>query len=320
MNRSDIQKARLLLRQGEVIGIPTETVYGLAGNAYDEQAIRKIFAIKGRPLTSPLIVHTHTLDYVYSLAKEIPPQALTLAKAFWPGPLTLLLEKKPTIPDIVTAGLPTVGIRIPNHPLTRTLMTDLSFPLAAPSANPFGYISPTTYEHVEEQLGDRVSYILDGGPAQKGLESTIVGFPNNIPTLYRLGSITQEAIQDLIGPTSYMALAKTSSTPQLTPGRTKKHYSPRTPLHVGPIPTLLTKYSAHRIAALSFDKLIEGVGQSHQIILSPKRSLQQAARSLFAALHQLDKLGADIIIAPIFPAQGLGNVINERLQRASTTS
>ena len=184
---SDIEKAKSLLVAGDLVAVPTETVYGLAGNALDPSAIAKIFEVKGRPRFDPLIVHVPNLKVARLYAEEIPVQAERLAAQYWPGPLTLLLKKRSVIDDLVTSGLDTVGLRCPDHPLTQKLLDSLPFPLAAPSANPFGYVSPTRPEHVEEQLGKKISYILDGGPSTVGVESTIVGFEDNTPVIFRLG-------------------------------------------------------------------------------------------------------------------------------------
>lgn len=302
---------------GEVVAIPTETVYGLAANAFSVSAVKKVFSIKKRPLTSPLIIHTYSIDHVKSLAKDIPLEAMHLAEHFWPGPLTLLLEKKSLIPDIINAGLAKVGIRIPKHPLTQALLERLPYPLVAPSANPFGYISPTTAEHVREQLGEKVPYILDGGPCEAGLESTIIGFEKGKVIIYRMGSIPQEEIEAVIEAPAVNLSTYSSKEAHLAPGRTKKHYSPHTPMAVGDLPTLLNKYNDREVVALCFDTLLDKIAQEDQIVLSTQGSLQKAAHKLFAALHTLDKRQADLIIAPIFPQQGLGNVINERLLRAS---
>ncbi|MES2733756.1 MAG: L-threonylcarbamoyladenylate synthase, partial [Bacteroidota bacterium] len=183
---TNISHAIDLLQQGEVVAIPTETVYGLAGNALNTKAVARIFSVKNRPTFDPLIIHTNSLEKVLQFVDEMPAQAKTLAQACWPGPLTLLLPRKDSIPDLVTSGLDTVAVRIPNHSLTLSLLEALEFPLAAPSANPFGYISPTTAEHVYNQLGKKIPYILDGGPCLVGIESTIVGFEDGEPTIYRL--------------------------------------------------------------------------------------------------------------------------------------
>src|SRR5688572_28570624 len=195
----DINKAKSLLENGELVAIPTETVYGLAGNALRSSSVTKIFDVKNRPQFDPLIVHVPDMEHAERYATQIPKQAKVLASHFWPGPLTLLLKRKSTIPDLVTSGLDTVGIRCPNHPLTRELLTSLPFPLAAPSANPFGYVSPTRPEHVQDQLGDKIPYILDGGVCPVGIESTIVGFENDIPIVHRLGGLTLEKIESIVG-------------------------------------------------------------------------------------------------------------------------
>lgn len=192
----DIETAVALLENNKVIAIPTETVYGLAGNALNPCVVNKIYEIKKRPLTNPLIIHLHDTIHINKYVKNIPAIAKKLAEHFWPGALTLLLPKNHLIPDIVTAGLPHVAIRIPSHPTTIKLLRQLDFPLAAPSANPFGYISPTTAEHVKKQLFGKIFYILDGGPCTLGLESTIVGFDNDTPVIYRVGSISPEAIRN----------------------------------------------------------------------------------------------------------------------------
>jgi len=190
----DIKKAAQLLKDGNVVAIPTETVYGLAANALDENAIRKVFEVKKRPITNPLIVHISGKEELSKYVLDISEIAEKLANHFWPGPLTLLLPKKTIISDFVTASFTNVAIRVPNHPMTLELLKNLPFPLVAPSANPFMYISPTTAQHVVKQLGDKIPYVLDGGICSKGLESTVIGFKNDIPVIYRMGSITLEEI------------------------------------------------------------------------------------------------------------------------------
>ena len=196
---NDLAQAKQLLAAGQLVAIPTETVYGLAGNALDEQAVLEIFRVKNRPAFDPLIVHTDSFERIADFVREIPEKALLLAQHLMPGALTLLLPKSDLIPDLVTSGLDRVAVRIPNHSLTRSLLSGLSFPLAAPSANPFGYISPTTAQHVEQQLGNQIPYILDGGPCEVGLESTIVGFENDEPIIYRKGGLAIETIERLVG-------------------------------------------------------------------------------------------------------------------------
>ncbi|MBL7984887.1 MAG: threonylcarbamoyl-AMP synthase, partial [Flavobacteriales bacterium] len=228
---SDLQQAAALLREGKLVAIPTETVYGLAANAYDAEAVLRIFEVKNRPTFDPLIVHVRDSDQVQEVARTIPPEALALMDRFWPGPLTLVLPKQPRVPDIVTSGLDTVGVRMPAHPMALELLRSLDFPLAAPSANPFGYISPTTAQHVGDQLGERIPYILDGGPCAVGVESTIIGWEEGLPVLYRPGGLPLEAIEQVIG----------SVRPQVkhvlpaAPGMIESHYAPRKPLFVGEV-------------------------------------------------------------------------------------
>src|ERR1035437_8374682 len=195
----DIEKAKQILQEGGLVAIPTETVYGLAANALNKDAVFKIIEAKNRPHFDPLIIHTDSIEKVKLHVSDFPQWAQQLANAFWPGPLTLLLPKKNSIPDLVTSGLPQVAVRIPNHPLTLQLLKSLDFPLAAPSANPFGYVSPTNAEHVAAQLQGSVDYILDGGPCDVGIESTIVGFEDGKITIYRLGGLAIEDIEKLVG-------------------------------------------------------------------------------------------------------------------------
>ena len=193
------KRAARLLAGGKLVAIPTETVYGLAANALDEYAVEQIFVTKGRPHFNPLIIHIGAKQELSKYVTEVPEMAQRLIDAFWPGPLTLLLPKKEIVPDLITASLPRVAVRMPNHPLTLQLLQSLDFPLAAPSANPFCYISPTRAVHVEQQIGEKIPYILDGGACEQGLESTIVGFEKGLPVVYRLGAITPEAIEAVAG-------------------------------------------------------------------------------------------------------------------------
>ena len=227
----DILEAAHYLEQGETVAIPTETVYGLAANALNEAAVHKIFAAKERPLYNPLIVHIKGIDAIDTYAKEIPDLAYRLLEAFAPGPLTLILPKQDIVPDLVTAGLAHVALRIPNHPLTLDLLAQLAFPLAAPSANPFGYISPTTAAHVAKQLKGKIPYILDGGPCQKGLESTIIGFTEGVPVLHRVGALDLETIRKFVP--DIKILDKAEHKP-VGPGMLAHHYSPHTKLELTP--------------------------------------------------------------------------------------
>ncbi|MEI7509538.1 MAG: L-threonylcarbamoyladenylate synthase [Flavobacterium sp.] len=317
MNKLLLQ-AKEILNKGEVVAIPTETVYGLAANAFDEKAIQKIFDIKNRPLYNPLIVHIKSIEYLEEVVKDIPPIATKLAKMFWPGPLTLVLPKKENIPDIVTSGKNTVGVRVPAHPLAQELLHLLDFPLAAPSANPFGYISPTTAEHVKKQLGDKIQFILDGGNCEKGIESTIIGFDNNKPILYRVGAISKETIEKCIG--TFEIKNKAAASPE-APGMLSKHYSPKTKFEVSAtIGESIRLHADENVGFLLFTKPdIELSSQKH-ILLTENENLEEAATNLYAAMHQMDDKKFDLIISEKFPEIGIGVSLNDRLQRAQETT
>lgn len=308
----DIQRAKYLLEQGELVAIPTETVYGLAGNALNVSAVTKIFKTKDRPEFDPLIVHVADIDHATQYVEKIPEAALTLVKHFWPGPLTLLVKKKQIIPDMVTSGLDTVGIRCPDHSFTHALLKELSFPLAAPSANPFGYVSPTRATHVSDQLGDKIPYILDGGECKVGLESTIVGFEGDQPTVYRLGGLSLEKINELIGPV--IVQAHSTSNPK-APGQLKSHYAPRKKIIIGKMEELLQQYPALEAGLLTFQ---DDFNSPFQFILSPSGNMEEAAKNLFTALRVFDAMPIDFILAEFVPDHGLGRAINDRLRRASS--
>lgn len=301
---------------GELVAIPTETVYGLAGNALDENTVIKIFEAKNRPAFNPLIIHVGSWQMVEKYVTHIPAKAKLLAASFTPGPLTFLLPKNNTVPDIVTAGSDKVAIRIPNHPLTLALLNSIDFPLAAPSANPFGYISPTTALHVMEGLDGKIPYILDGGAANVGLESTIIGFDDQENVLlYRTGGISAEQIEAVL----HEKIAAATTSPQKNPetsGQLKSHYAPHTPLYIGDIEALKEQFSGKRIATISFTKQFDGIDEAKQFILSNDGSLVEAAKNLFAVLRLTDKLKVDVILAERFPDEGIGRAINDRLGRA----
>ena len=311
---NDIEYASALLKAGEVIGIPTETVYGLAGNAYDIKAVTKIFKIKQRPAFDPLIVHTDSLGKVHKFVESMRESAFQLAKYFWPGPLTLLLPKKKVIPDLVTSGLPNVAVRVPNHAITLALLEQVDFPLAAPSANPFGYVSPTSALHVNDQLGDKVPYILNGGVSKVGIESTIIGFENSLPVVYRLGGLALRKIESIIGK---VAIKPHSTSDPTTPGSLKSHYSPDKKVIVGNMEELIEAYKSHSFALLSFRKKYEHIPPENQLILSKTGDLDEAAQNLFSSLRLLDRLPVDYILTEYVPNRDLGLAINDRLKRAA---
>ncbi len=315
MITKDLAMAVKALTDHQIIALPTETVYGLAGNAYSETAIAKIFALKQRPLYNPLIVHLKSPEFLPLVAREIPQMALELAKEFWPGPLTLVLKKQSIIPDIVTAGKDTVAVRVPNHPMALALLNQLEFPLAAPSANPFGSISPTTAEHVFHYFSEELSVILDGGTCERGIESTIIGFENNRPVIYRLGSLSRAQIENKVG--KLQSDTKADAAPK-APGMLSRHYAPSTPMYLtDEIEKLVQKFSNKKIGLLMFKKLIPGISVENQEVLSPSGDLKEAAKNLYAAMHRLDKLGLDLIIAGRLPDEGIGKTLNDKLERAT---
>jgi L-threonylcarbamoyladenylate synthase len=316
---TNTQAAADLLRKGEVVAIPTETVYGLAANAYNEAAVLKIFQAKQRPAFDPLIVHVHSLDQVKEVVsfselkrKDTRKEAEALMAKFWPGPLTLVLPKSDRVPDLVTSGLDTVAVRMPAHPMALELLRSLDFPLAAPSANPFGYVSPTTAQHVADQLGEKIPYILDGGPCTVGVESTIIGWESDAEqwVLYRPGGTPVSEIEAVIGT---VGQAKKSVLPA-SPGTLESHYAPRKPVFIGDVKSLLKEHTGQRTAVIAFTEKHEAWRTE---VLSPKGNIAEAARRLFAALRSLDASEADVILAEVFPQEGLGAAINDRLRRAS---
>jgi L-threonylcarbamoyladenylate synthase len=312
----DIIKAKAILDAGELVGIPTETVYGLAGNALQSDAVAKIFETKNRPSFDPLILHTSSLDKVYDFVLDIPEVLRKLADAFWPGPLTLLLPRKSNVPDLVTSGLETVAVRIPSHPLTRSLLTSLDYPLAAPSANPFGYISPTQASHVNDQLGNKIQYILDGGLCEVGLESTIIGLEEGEVTVFRLGGLDLTLIEDIVGPVQVMS--HSSSNPK-APGLLKSHYAPSKPFILGDIEELVERYQqkGSDFAVMTFQQDLSQVAERNKIILSPRGNMKEAAKNLFSAMRILDSMDVSVILSELMPNEGLGKAINDRLKRAS---
>lgn len=313
---TNIDQARAFLTQGQLVGIPTETVYGLAGNALDPQAVASIFSTKNRPTFDPLILHVASLVQAAPFVTEIPEKLQRLAEKFWPGPLTLLLQRTPIVPDLVTSGLDRVAVRVPNHPLTLALLEHLDFPLAAPSANPFGYISPTQASHVAAQLGGQIPYILDGGACAVGLESTIVGLEGEDVVVYRLGGLDLKDIEALVGPVRIQA--HSSSNPS-APGQLASHYSPRKPFVLGNLPQLIAQLNSEGkdFGVLSFSSFFPEIAKDKQVALSSSSNLEEAAQRLFMAMRVLDDSSVTLILAEELPEQGLGRAINDRLRRAA---
>ncbi len=313
---TDIQKAAAILKAGGLVAIPTETVYGLAAKALDTGAVIKIFEAKNRPFFDPLIIHSNSLEKLHPYVLHIPEAAYKLAEAYWPGPLTLLLRKTVLVPDLVSSGLDTVAVRVPRHPLTLHLLEQLDFPLAAPSANPFGYVSPTQASHVIRQLGTKVNYVLDGGTCEVGIESTIVGFEDSGQVkVYRLGGLAVEDVEKIAGPVNVNL--NQSSNPK-APGQLKSHYAPRKPLLLSTnIMESIRNFPGKKMALLAFSYAVKGIPAERTRILSATGDLQEAARNLFAALRELDDSDAELIIAEQLPSGFLGRAINDRLQRAA---
>ncbi len=300
------------IRRGGLVGMPTETVYGLAADALNPAAVVRIFEAKGRPRFDPLIVHIADADWAWQIA-EPSPRARKLAAACWPGPLTLVLKRQAIVPDIVTSGLDTVGVRCPDHFVARALIRTCGTPLAAPSANTFGRISPTTADHVREQLGERVDVVLDGGPCRVGIESTVL-LPDPVPTILRPGGVTRERLEEILGEPVAVAgrSERASHLPQQAPGMLASHYAPRKPLTLRapgePWPTDPT------VGVLAFR---EAPALPHVEVLSRSGDPAEAAMHLFACLRRLDASSAVRLMAELVPDAGLGLGINDRLRRAA---
>jgi L-threonylcarbamoyladenylate synthase len=285
---NEIEQAAELLRAGRLVAFPTETVYGLGANALDSQAVQRIFEAKGRPFTSPLIVHVDSIGMARELALEWPSAAEALAQHFWPGPLTIIVPRKPCIPDIVTAGLPGVGLRVPAHPIAMALLHAAKIPLAAPSANRFTQLSPTTAEHVRAGLGNSVDLVLDGGPCTVGIESTVISLTGSLPRILRPGVITLPQIEAVIGSVEEGAGAE-------SPGQHPRHYSPRTRIIVGDPPA---------------------EGRGFRLDFMP-RDAAAYAESLYRVLHDLDTQGYDWIAIEPPPDTPEWAGIRDRLYRAA---
>lgn len=315
MISNDISLAASVLTAGGLVAMPTETVYGLAANIYNEEAVDRIFSLKNRPHFNPLIVHIGRQADLNDLVDNIPPLANKLAAHFWPGPLTLLLPKKDTIPAKITAGKPMVAIRMPNHPMALDLLRSLPFPLAAPSANPFGRISPTKAEHVEAYFGNQIPVILDGGPCQAGIESTIIGVEDNRITIFRKGTITEDALRAFSD--DVLSHEKKESEP-VAPGMLDQHYAPQTKtVLTNDVTGLVKEHTGKRIGCLMFKTPPPGAEGVVGKTLSTTGKTEEAAMHLYAYLHELDALALDLLILERMPDTGVGKAINDRLQRAA---
>jgi L-threonylcarbamoyladenylate synthase len=326
----EIRAAAEAIRTGLLVAFPTETVYGLGADSFNPAALARVFEVKGRPRFDPLIVHIAEPDALdlaadTALLDSRERRRLDLLiRRFWPGPLTLILPKQAAVPDLATSGLPTVAVRLPAHPVARNLIRLSTGAVAAPSANPFGYLSPTRAEHVRDQLGDKVDYILDGGPCTVGVESTVLDLCAGEPRILRPGGISREELEALIGPVSVPATpgGEASASP-LSPGQLKSHYAPRTALSVHTRDEMLALPYEAGEARLFFDAASRDnsppVPEGWARVLSERGNLAEAAARLFELLHFLDGLGASRIRAELVPNRGLGPAINDRLIRAAET-
>ncbi len=308
----DIDLAVDFILSGGIVGVPTETVYGLAADATNEVAVRKIFTAKGRPFIDPLIVHVCDIEMAEKVA-DFTEDAKKLAKAFWAGPLTMILPKKESIGDIVTAGHSTVAVRMPSHPIMSELIRKSGKPIAAPSANPFGYVSPTRAEHVSEQLGEKINFVLDGGECSCGVESTIISMVSSPKKLLRPGPISSEEIEKVLGEEIDKTPKKNEAHPQ-APGMLKSHYSPKSRL------TLFDDESEIP-ADFNGDVIFFKRPQApldNQYWLSENGDCAEAARNLFALIRKLDKMSKREMFCQRAPNSGVGVAINDRLARAET--
>lgn len=310
----NIDEAIHLLQSGQVVGLPTETVYGLGANALDTMAVAKVYEAKNRPSFDPLIVHVADLDGVRNIA-ELIPDAESLLLAFSPGPITVVLNKKPNVPDLVTSGHPTVAVRIPAHPMMLQVLKQSGLYIAAPSANPFGFTSPTTAQHVLAQLGERIGGVLDGGPCKVGLESTIVDFTGESPKVLRLGGMDVDQLELVLGK---LPVQTSSSTPQ-APGMLSTHYNPgsKIVMHDSTDKALNAAETSNDTAVLLFGP-VDDARYEHQYTLSAAKSYREAAQNLFAVLRELGSKYPEIHVVRL-PEEGLGRAINDRLVRAAAT-
>lgn len=326
---TSLRVAAKAILEGLLVAIPTETVYGLGANAFDAAAVAKVFEAKARPFFDPLIVHIASLEDMARAASHISPMAQLLAEKLWPGPLTLILPKRKEIPDIVSSGLDTVAVRFPSHPVARKIIEYSSTVVAAPSANPFGYISPTTADHVVRMLGSKVDYVVDGGKCPVGVESTVIDLTGPLPAVLRLGGMPLEDIRNIAGD---IIIPIRKQGPQASPGQLDSHYAPHAPLFLfeaGTLPAIAPTLNRDsrgsdesKNVAIVFDgeaaRKLELLCSFDKVFaLSKQGDMIEAASRLFALMHDLDEGGCKAIYAERVPDEGLGKAINDRLFRAS---
>lgn len=308
-NPENIRKAAEIIRQGGLVSFPTETVYGLGADALNPIAVSRIFEVKDRPYFDPMIVHIADISAVHDLVTHFGEMAQKLTERFWPGPLTIVLEKSSRVPDIVTAGLDTVALRMPSNSVALDLIAIAGTPVAAPSANPFGYLSPTSAAHVAKQLGDRIDVILDGGTCPVGVESTILKI-DDTPRLLRPGGLPVEDIEEVIG------RVEEGHSPEKidSPGQLPTHYAPRVPVRI--VEDIYFEPEESSAALIAYKTPARELTFKHIEVLSPDGNLRDAAANLFSCLHRLDSADVDIIYVEAVPETGLGRAIMDRLRKA----
>jgi len=322
-----IAHAAELIRQGRLVAFPTETVYGLGANAFDEEAVRRIFEAKGRPAADPLIVHLSAANDLPQVARSLPEIARRLASIFWPGPLTLILPKSAAIPNLVTSGLDTVAVRVPDHPVALALLKAAGLPIAAPSANRFGHTSPTTAQHVWHDLQGRIDLILDGGATTIGVESTVLDVSTTPPRILRPGGVTREKLEEAIGPVAVLHQNREAEAGLPSPGLLKKHYSPHTEmiLFTGAqarqaLLAFLGEQISHgrKVGVLAMDEDIPALQAAGAIVYPLGNDLSTVAQRMYTGLRWLDHQQVDLILCHEFEKTGLGLAIFDRLTRAAT--
>jgi L-threonylcarbamoyladenylate synthase len=310
---TNIEDAIRYLRSGEAVAIPTETVYGLAANACNISAVNKIYLAKNRPNSNPLILHFASIDKIHPYVLDFPEELLNLANKFWPGPLTILLRKSELVPNEITANQELVAVRVPKHPLLSAILNELDFPLAAPSANLYGMVSPTKAEHVMQDLNGKIPYILDGGSCENGLESTIIGLHEMKIVVYRLGSISLEVLTAKLSYTP--ELKNTSEKQVITSGMVEHHYAPKTPFFF--FDKTINDYSEKNNGFIFFKDQYPTIDDSNKIILSESGDLNEAAANLYDAIIEMDKREFTALFIERLPDFGLGKTMNDRLNRST---
>lgn len=323
----NIAAAAEILKNGGLVAFPTETVYGLGANALDEKAVTGIFTAKGRPTADPLIVHLSGIDQLTRVVSSVSPAARTLAEAFWPGPLTLILPKQPAVPNLVTSDLETVAVRVPNHPVALALIEAAGLPIAAPSANRFGHTSPTTAQHVWHDLHGRIDLILDGGPAAIGVESTVLDLSTTPARILRPGGVTRERLEAVLGPVTVLGQRKKPEKGLPSPGLLEKHYAPRAEMLLFTGDNARQALAAHltaaqaagrKVGALAADAEAAELAAAGALVYRLGVDLNSIARQIYAGMRWLDGQGVDLIVCRDFGESGLGLAIRDRLTRAAT--